>query len=275
MTGGEPTKMVNQRSWQIDKDDESTMYWFISTPILTEHSLPELVATMGLNRVVHFKFFASLFRLDKDDYEIMTAIMMDMPKPQPSTMTYPTNMMSLTDAQLHQTITQLSNMANMQCQHYQPPHCEWTGGTYLENIHTWSTSTMPRGSTSGGGHTKTVPVTLASVPTAPAFATLPMLYAHHPIHMPGSVMGIDELADAGALDLDDSDFVASGGTRTAVRQSRAVERGCAFNARDDWQYGGSGRDNGKGGIESKLFWDDPPSKFIKARPVGPTAYEYP
>ncbi|KAI6140376.1 hypothetical protein EDD17DRAFT_1802981 [Pisolithus thermaeus] len=212
-------------------------------------------------------------------------------------------MTSLTDTQVHQTITQLSNVANTQCQHYQPPHASLSqiqstpaAKAYLKNIHTWSTSTMPRGSTHSGGCTKTVPVTLTSVPAAPAFATPPMLYAHHPIHMPGSVTGIgtgppfdprilsmhgynpphaDELADAGALDSDDSDFMASGRTRTAVRQSRAAERGCAFNAGDDRQYGSGGGDNRKGGIESKLFWDDPPSKFIKARPIGPTAYEYP
>ncbi|KAI6098101.1 hypothetical protein F5141DRAFT_1146636 [Pisolithus sp. B1] len=340
--------------------------------------------------------------------------MTDTPKPQPSTTTYPTtNMTSLTDAQLRQTITQLSNAANTQYQHYQPAHASSSqtqstpaAKAYLKNIHTWSTSTTPRGSTRGRGRTKTVPVAPASVPAAPAFAAPPTLYAHHPVHIPGSVMGIgvggvsgstmpglaapaalplpapapapptgppnppkhplpvapqashstyasrlrtgttllmqpilsgtststsvttgttaltarpstrrttgmvnyaepgsgDEFPDAGALDSDDSDFVASGGTRTAVRQSRAAARmGAGMSNGMGVFYSGNGASTtmqgGRGGVPSTPGMTSsmaagvgttekvelgqsylgmiPPSKFIKARPVGPTAYEYP
>ncbi|KAI6139432.1 SNF5-domain-containing protein [Pisolithus tinctorius] len=77
----------------------------------------------------------------------------------------------------------------------------------------------------------------------------------------------DEFPDAGALDSDDSDFVASGGTRTAVRQSRAAARMGAATV-------GMGTTE-KVELDQSYLGMIPPSKFIKARPVGPTAYEYP
>ncbi|KAI6016253.1 SNF5-domain-containing protein [Pisolithus marmoratus] len=345
-------------------------------------------------------------------------MMTDTPKPQPSTTPYATtNMTSLTDAQLRQTITQLSNAANTQYQHYQPAHASSSqtqstpaAKAYLKNIHTWSTSTTPRGSTRGRGRTKTVPVAPASVPAAPAFAAPPALYTHHPVPIPGSAVGAgagvggasgstmpgsaalplpapapptgppnppkhplpvtpqafrstyasrlrtgttllmqpilsstststsgtaattaltarastrraagmvnyaepgsgDEFPDAGALDSDDSDFVASGGTRTAVRQSRVAARmGAGMSNGMGVFYSGNGASmttqSGKAGVPSTLGLTNtmstatttttvgmgaaekveldqsylgmiPPSKFIKARPVAPTAYEYP
>ncbi|KAI5981697.1 hypothetical protein EDD15DRAFT_2391667 [Pisolithus albus] len=93
-------------------------------------------------------------------------------------------MTSLTDAQLRQTITQLSNAANTQYQHYQPAHAS--------SSQTQSTPAAKgeRVFSSPLGRTKNVPVAPASVPAAPAFAPPPTLYAHHPAHMPGSVMGM-------------------------------------------------------------------------------------
>ncbi|KAI5985702.1 SNF5-domain-containing protein [Pisolithus marmoratus] len=308
-------------------------------------------------------------------------MMTDTPKPQPSTTPYATtNMTSLTDAQLRQTITQLSNAANTQYQHYQPAHASSSqtqstpaAKAYLKNIHTWSTSTTPRGSTRGRGRTKTVPVAPASVPAAPAFAAPPALYTHHPVPIPGSAVGAgagvggasgstmpgfrstyasrlrtgttllmqpilsgtststsgtaattaltarastrraagmvnyaepgsgDEFPDAGALDSDDSDFVASGGTRTAVRQSRVAARmGAGMSNGMGVFYSGNGASmttqSGRAGVPSTLGLTStmstatttttvglgaaekveldqsylgmiPPSKFIKARPL--------
>lgn len=114
----------------------------------------------------------------------------------------------------------------------------------------------------------------------------------------------DEFPDAGALDSDDSDFVASGGTRTAVRQSRAAVRmGAGMSNGMGVFYSGNGASTttqGGRGLSStpgittttttaaagmmtaekvelsqSYLGMIPPSKFIKARPVGLTAYEYP
>ncbi|KAG5644783.1 hypothetical protein DXG03_007691 [Asterophora parasitica] len=50
----------------------------------------------------------------------------------------------------------------------------------------------------------------------------------------------DDLPDAGALDSDDSDFVASGGTRTSIRQSRS--RGGMKHKKDAVEWGVIGGD---------------------------------
>jgi len=103
----------------------------------------------------------------------------------------------------------------------------------------------------------------------------------------------DEFPDAGALDSDDSDFVASGGTRTAVRQSRASRLGTGMSI----FHSGSGLStpqsqqgpppprvaaipvttttSEKMEIEQSYLGMIPPSRFMKMRAVGPTAHEYP
>ena len=99
----------------------------------------------------------------------------------------------------------------------------------------------------------------------------------------------DEFPDAGAIDSDDSDFVASGGTRTALRQSRS-RLGSGMSV----FHSGSGistpqlqplqlqsqqqlrpGQTEKAELEQSYLGMIPPSRFIKPKPVGPTAHEYP
>ncbi|KAG6808647.1 hypothetical protein H0H92_003398 [Tricholoma furcatifolium] len=74
----------------------------------------------------------------------------------------------------------------------------------------------------------------------------------------------DELPDAGALDSDDSDFVAGGGLRTSVRQGR---------------QGGSATPipnaNANASVDQSYLGMVPPSRFIKSRPMPPTQHVYP
>ncbi|KAI6030385.1 hypothetical protein F5J12DRAFT_902925 [Pisolithus orientalis] len=257
--------------------------------------------------------------------------MTDTPKPQPSTTPYPTtNMTSLTDAQLRQTITQLSNAANTQYQHYQPAHASSSQtpstpaakgssmpGPAAPTALPLPAPVPPTGPPNPPKHP--LPVTLqafhstyasrlrtgttllmqpilsgtsASTSTAAAATTTTALAARASTRRTGMVNYADpgsgdEFPDAGALDSDDSDFVASGGTRTAVRQSRAAARmGAGMSNGMGVFYSGNGASAttqatvGMGTTE-KVELDQsylgmiPPSKFIKARPVGPTAYEYP
>lgn len=91
----------------------------------------------------------------------------------------------------------------------------------------------------------------------------------------------DDLPDAGALDSDDSDFVASGGTRTSIRQS----------ARNRFSTSGMSVFHSGTGVtttpysqvqprQEKTELDQsylgmvPPARFIKSRPIAPTAHEY-
>ncbi|KAG6917060.1 hypothetical protein DXG01_004032 [Tephrocybe rancida] len=77
----------------------------------------------------------------------------------------------------------------------------------------------------------------------------------------------DDMPDAGALDSDDSDFVASGGTRTSLRQSRT--------------RGGSATPHPpstkaeKAELDQSYLGQVPPAKFIKSRPMPPTQHVYP
>ena len=280
--------------------------------------------------------------------------------PAQASTSYPTtNMTSLTDAQLRQTITQLSNAATSQFQPFaatgaqapskgQPalfsarpgPH---TPAAYLKNIHTWSTTTTtPKtGTRSRTRAVKATPATPApayvppvyqaplppAVPTAPAVPLPPPNPPPHPLPVttqalhstypsrlrtgasllmqpilnatstaartssrrggmvnyaePGSG---DEFPDAGAIDSDDSDFVASGGTRTALRQSRS-RMGSGMSV----FHSGSGlstpqvqplqpaqaRPPEKAELEQSYLGMIPPTRFIKAKGVGPTVHEYP
>ncbi|KAL4064170.1 hypothetical protein V8B97DRAFT_1332464 [Scleroderma yunnanense] len=272
--------------------------------------------------------------------------MTDTPR---QTSTYPTtNMTSLTDAQLRQTITQLSNAANTQYQHYVSPAPQNTPATkaYLKNVHTWSTSTTPRGGSRGRHRgakaAAVVPTPTAYVPPAvyqpplPAVVVPPPLPLQpnppkHPLPVApqafhstyasrlrtGATLLVqpilntaattarastrrggmvnyaepasgDEFPDAGALDSDDSDFVASGGTRTAVRQSRArlgtgmsmFHSGSGFSTPQTQQAPRATAiplttASEKTEIEQSYLGMIPPSRFIKMRPIGPTAHEYP
>lgn len=98
----------------------------------------------------------------------------------------------------------------------------------------------------------------------------------------------DEFPDAGAIDSDDSDFIASGGTRTALRQSRS-RMGSGMTV----FHSGSGlstpqpqplqlqsqqlkpMQTEKAELEQSYLGMIPPSRFIKPKPVGPTVHEYP
>ncbi|KAI9573662.1 hypothetical protein HD554DRAFT_2013099 [Boletus coccyginus] len=233
--------------------------------------------------------------------------MTDTP-PQASTSYPTTNMTSLTDAQLRQTITQLSNAATSQFQPY--------------------VATGAQAAPSKGQFPPPPPlVPAASVPPPPPpnppLHPLPVttqaLHSTYPSRLrtgtsllmqpilnvssttartstrrggmvnyaePGSG---DEFPDAGAIDSDDSDFIASGGTRTALRQSR-TRMGSGITV----FHSGSGLSTPqpqplqlqsqqqlkpvqteKAELEQSYLGMVPPSRFIKPKPVGPTAHEYP
>lgn len=99
----------------------------------------------------------------------------------------------------------------------------------------------------------------------------------------------DEFPDAGAIDSDDSEFIASGGTRTALRQSRSrIGTGMSvFHSGNGLstpqlqplqlqsQQQMKPLQTEKAELEQSYLGMIPPSRFIKAKPVGPTAHEYP
>jgi chromatin structure-remodeling complex subunit SFH1 len=87
----------------------------------------------------------------------------------------------------------------------------------------------------------------------------------------------DDMPDAGAIDSDDSDFVASGGTRTAIRQSRGrFGTGMSvFHAGASTVLPPVQPKVDKAELGQSYLGMIPPSKFIKPRPVAPTAHEYP
>lgn len=101
---------------------------------------------------------------------------------------------------------------------------------------------------------------------------------------PGS--GDDE-PDAGALDSDDSDFVAGGGLRTAVRQSRlrmatgmsVFHAGSGVSTPQPQLYRPERVERQdrpeKTELDQSYLGMVPPSKFIKTKSVAPTAHEYP
>lgn len=85
----------------------------------------------------------------------------------------------------------------------------------------------------------------------------------------------DEL-DAGAIDTDDSDFIASGGTRTAIRQSR-VGRPSAASALHSFSLGshqGTPAPQGRHELDQSYLGMIPPSRFITAKRAEPTKHEY-
>lgn len=88
----------------------------------------------------------------------------------------------------------------------------------------------------------------------------------------------DDIPDAGALDSDDSDFIASGGTRTSIRQSRSRAGGMStFNA----SAGASSSPAPppprpeKAELDQSYLGLVPPDKFIRAKLIHPTVHVYP
>ncbi|KAI0775204.1 hypothetical protein BD413DRAFT_533985 [Trametes elegans] len=92
----------------------------------------------------------------------------------------------------------------------------------------------------------------------------------------------DEFPDAGALDSDDSDFVASGGTRQAVRSARLSSRAPVGSS---VFHTGSGAVMGAGPptpqpqkekteLDQSYLGQVPPARFITARPMMPTKHDY-
>lgn len=88
----------------------------------------------------------------------------------------------------------------------------------------------------------------------------------------------DELPDAGALDSDDSEFVASGGTRTSVRQGRNRQSAgmSVFNSTTGATTAQPlPAKTEKTELDQSYLGMVPPAKFIKQRWIHPTAHVYP
>jgi len=95
----------------------------------------------------------------------------------------------------------------------------------------------------------------------------------------------DEFPDSGAIDSDDSDFVASGGTRTTLRTRRlgtgmsVFHSGSGMSTPQPTQAPGRSTpvhmQADKGELDQSYLGMIPPSRFIKQKPVVPTAHEYP
>lgn len=83
----------------------------------------------------------------------------------------------------------------------------------------------------------------------------------------------------GALDSDDSDFIASGGTKAAVRSSFRSRSGVTTFISSQ---GGTpvpatpaqGQTAGKSEIDQSYVGQEPPSKFITPKPAHATKHEY-
>ncbi|KAI0312061.1 SWI-SNF chromatin remodeling complex, Snf5 subunit [Amylostereum chailletii] len=81
----------------------------------------------------------------------------------------------------------------------------------------------------------------------------------------------DDFPDAGEVDSDSSDFVASGGTRTAIRATRAPGRTGNYNPTSTPapQAGGGGKTE----LDQSYLGMVPPTRFITAKPVALTKHE--
>ncbi|KAG7088096.1 hypothetical protein E1B28_012122 [Marasmius oreades] len=87
----------------------------------------------------------------------------------------------------------------------------------------------------------------------------------------------DEFPDAGELETDDSDFVASGGTRTSIRQSRGGRTTGSYVL---GAQGNTGQSSGAQTSQPEVLDQSylgmvPPDRFIKTRYMFPTPHEYP
>lgn len=94
----------------------------------------------------------------------------------------------------------------------------------------------------------------------------------------------DDLPDAGALDSDDSDFVASGGTRTSIRQTRTrMATGMSvFHSSTGVSPAPHSHPHPpppprpeKAELDQSYLGMVPPAKYIKSKPMTATAHEYP
>lgn len=85
----------------------------------------------------------------------------------------------------------------------------------------------------------------------------------------------DEL-DAGAIDTDDSDFVASGGTRTAIRSTRTGRPtvGATFHSYSLQSQQGTPAPQGKQELDQSYLGMIPPAKFISSKRAEPTKHDY-
>ena len=77
----------------------------------------------------------------------------------------------------------------------------------------------------------------------------------------------DEGLDAGAIDSEDSDFVASGGVRTSIRRAGRPTGGTPYGRGTPQPVHG-------GELDQSYLGMIPPSRFITAKPVLPTTHEY-
>lgn len=79
----------------------------------------------------------------------------------------------------------------------------------------------------------------------------------------------DDIPDAGEVDSDGSDFMASGGTRTAIRTTRGTRAGMSTPI-----PGGRFRDAGGGTeLDQSYLGLVPPSRFITSKKAYPTQHE--
>lgn len=83
----------------------------------------------------------------------------------------------------------------------------------------------------------------------------------------------DDLPDAGELESDDSDFVASGGTRTSIRQSRrtGTSMGVLTGTSTPVPMAPPKQSTE---LDRSYLGMVPPERFIKPRVVAATAHEY-
>jgi chromatin structure-remodeling complex subunit SFH1 len=85
----------------------------------------------------------------------------------------------------------------------------------------------------------------------------------------------DDIPDAGEVDSDGSDFVASGGTRTAIRAARGTLR--VANGATLYTVGGTPVPSAAA-VASRTELDQsylgliPPARFIIAKPFAPTKH---
>ncbi|KZT66911.1 SNF5-domain-containing protein [Daedalea quercina L-15889] len=93
----------------------------------------------------------------------------------------------------------------------------------------------------------------------------------------------DEFPDAGEIDSDDSDFVASGGTRTAVRAARlsskapvgaSVFRAGASTPTITVQPATPQQPQKSSELDQSYLGMVPPARFITPKPVAPTKHDY-
>ncbi|KAJ8080208.1 Chromatin structure remodeling complex protein sfh1 [Marasmius tenuissimus] len=85
----------------------------------------------------------------------------------------------------------------------------------------------------------------------------------------------DEFPDAGAIDSDDSDFTASGGTRTMLRQGKGGRQTSVTSFGAQPTGGATQAGLSAEVLDQSYLGMVPPDKFIKPRYMPPTPHEYP